>query len=103
MQPADFTGENTPYHVILTGTDIPPGSSSTDVSAQNKLGTWIYSYTDCQKIYGSGAKGKIDGACYEAWIMSNTAGVASDIDWNNAAALKCLGAPGLNKGKQAQI
>jgi len=29
--------------------------------------------------------------------------VASNIDWNNAAALEFLGAPGLNKGQQTQI
>lgn len=103
VQPADFSGEDTPYQVIPSGTDIPPGSSSTDVSALNKLGTWLYGYTDCQKVFGSGAKGKIDGAYYDAWVMSSTAGVASGIDWNNAAALEFLGAPGLNKDKQPQI
>lgn len=103
VQPADFSGEDTPYQVIPSGTDIPPGSSSTDVLALNKLGTWLYGYTDCQKVFGSGAKGKIDGAYYDAWVMSSTAGVASGIDWNNAAALEFLGAPGLNKDKQPQI
>lgn len=34
---------------------------------------------------------------------SNTVGVASDIDWNSAAALEFLGALGLNKDKQPQI
>lgn len=29
--------------------------------------------------------------------------MASNIDWNNAAALEFLGAPGLNQGKQGQI
>jgi hypothetical protein len=33
----------------------------------------------------------------------STAGVASEIDWNNAAALEYLGAPGLNKIQQPQI
>lgn len=32
--------------------------------------------------------------------MSNTAGVAFDIDWNNAAAVEFLRAPGLNKQPQ---
>jgi hypothetical protein len=35
--------------------------------------------------------------------LSSTARVASNIDWNNAAALEFLGAPGLNKGQQTQI
>lgn len=103
VQPADFSGDDSPYQVVPTGTDIPPESSSSDLSAQNKLGTWLYGYTDCKKVFGSGAKGKIDGAYYDAWLMSNTAGVASDIDWNNAAALEFLGAPGLNKDQQSQI
>ena len=99
VQPADFSGDDTPYQVVPTGTDIPPG----DVSALNKLGTWLYGYNDCKKVFGSGAKGKIDGAYYDAWVMSNTDQVASNIDWNNAAALEFLGAPGLNKDKQSQI
>jgi hypothetical protein len=36
-------------------------------------------------------------------VLSSTAGVAKDIDWNNAAALEFLGAPGLNKVQQPQI
>lgn len=103
VQPAGFSGEETPCQVIPTGIDIPPGSSNTDVSAQNLLGTWRYGYTGFKKAFGSGAKGKFDDAYYDAWLMSNTAGVASDIDWNNAAAVEFLGAPGLNKQKQPQI
>lgn len=94
VQPAGFPGEDAPYQ------DIPTG---TDVSAQNRVGTFLYSYNDCKKIFGAGAKGKIDDAYYDAWVMSNTAGVASGIDWNSAAALEFLGAPGLNKDKQSQI
>ena len=99
VQPADFSGDDTPYQVVPTGTDIPPG----DASVLNKLGIWLYGYTDCEKVFGSEAKGKIDGAYYDAWVMSNTDQVASNIDWNNAAALEFLGAPGLNKDKQSQI
>ena len=99
-QPPDFSGEDTPYLVSPTGTDIPPGATG-NVSAQNKVGTWLYGYNGCKKF--PGAKGKIDGAYYDAWVMSNTEGVASDIDWNNAAALEFLGAPGLNSNKQPQI
>lgn len=98
--PPDFSGEDTPYQVIPTGTDIPPGATGS-VSAQNKVGTWLYGYNGCKNF--AGAKGKIDGAYYDAWVMSNTDGVNSDIDWNNAAALEFLGAPGLNQDKQSQI
>lgn len=101
VQPHDLSGEDTPYRVIPTGTDIPPGSSSTDLSTHNILGTFLYGYTGCKEF--PGAKGKIDGAYYDAWVMSNTAGVASDIDWNSAAALEFLGAPGLNKAQQPKI
>lgn len=50
VQPVEFSGEEAPYHVILTGTDIPPRSSSTDVSTQNSIGTWLYRYTGCKKL-----------------------------------------------------
>lgn len=103
VQPADFAGEDTPYQVIPTGTDIPPGANSTDLSAQNKVGTRLYGYNLCRNIIDPNAKAKIDGAFYDAWVMSNTAGVASGIDWNSAAALDFLGAPGLNKPQQPQI
>ncbi|KAM0796822.1 hypothetical protein BDR22DRAFT_505206 [Usnea florida] len=99
-QPPDFPGEDTPYRITPTGTDIPPGATG-NVSAQNKIGTWLYGYTGCSKF--PGAKAKIDGAYYDAWVMSNTKGVAKGIDWNNAAALEFLGAPGLNSDKQSQI
>lgn len=42
---------------------------------------------------------KIGNAYYDTWLMSNIAGVASDIDWNSAAALEFLGVLGLNKEK----
>jgi hypothetical protein len=100
-QPPDFPGSETPYQVIPTGTDIPPGE--TGVSGQNKVGTFLYSYNDCNKNFGDGAKGKIDDGYYDAWRISNTAGVASNIDWNNVAAVEFLGAPGVNKDKQSQI
>ncbi|KAJ6073323.1 hypothetical protein N7467_011408 [Penicillium canescens] len=53
--------------------------------------------------FGGGAKGKIDDAYYDAWLISNTEGVASRIDWNNAAALEFLGAPMANKDQQSEI
>ena len=100
--PSDDSGDEPPYYLTPTGTDIPPGPTG-NANTQNKVGTHLYGYTDCKKIFGGGAKGKIDGAYYDAWVISNTAGVASNIDWNNAAALEFLGAPGLNKDKQPQI
>ncbi|KAH8589906.1 Spherulation-specific family 4-domain-containing protein [Bisporella sp. PMI_857] len=101
-QPPDFPGTETPYQVTPTGTDVP-AATGTDVAPANKLGTLLYAYVDCNKNFGSKAKSKIDGAYYDAWLTSNTAGVASNIDWNNAAALEFLGAPGLNKAQQPQI
>ncbi|BCR95354.1 uncharacterized protein AKAW2_20294S [Aspergillus luchuensis] len=91
--PADFPGDETPYRVIPTGT----------VGPDNAMGTYLYGYNGCNEFFGKGAKGKIDDAYYDAWLITNTAGVASNIDWNNAAALEFLGAPGLNQGKQGQI
>ena len=35
VQPANFSGDDTPYQVVPNGTDIPPGS----VFPLNKLGT----------------------------------------------------------------
>ena len=35
--------------------------------------------------------------------MSNTPGVASNIDWNSAAAVEFLGPPGFNRAQQSQI
>ena len=99
VQPANFSGDDTPYQVVPNGTDIPPGS----VFPLNKLGTWLYGYNDYKKVFGKGAEGKIDSAYHGAWVISNTYEVASNIDWNNAAALELLGPPGLNKDKQAQI
>lgn len=93
--PPDFSGEDTPYLAIPTGTDIPPGATG-NVSAQNRIGTWLYGYTGCNDF--PRAKGRIDGAYYDAWVKSKTDGVAEDIDWNNAAAIESLGAPRLNQG-----
>jgi heat shock protein HslJ len=59
--PADFPGDETPYRVIPTGTEVEP---------DNILGTYLYGYKDCNKIFGSGAKKKIDDAYYDAWLIS---------------------------------
>ncbi|KAA6407717.1 MAG: FG-GAP repeat domain-containing [Lasallia pustulata] len=48
-------------------------------------------------------KGNIDEAYYDSWTIANTAGVLSNINWNEAAALEYLGAPGLNQPQQSQI
>lgn len=98
--PTDYPGTESPYLVIPTGTDIPPGASGS-VAAQNKVGTYLYSYDGCSKI--PGAKDKINGAYYDSWVIANTPGVKSDIDWNNAAALEYLGASGLNTDAQPKI
>ncbi|KAB8198899.1 hypothetical protein BDV34DRAFT_218516 [Aspergillus parasiticus] len=97
---ADFPGDETSYRVIPTGTDTPDVTGT--VSPNNIRGTYLYGYVGCNEHF-KGAKGKIDDAYYDAWLISNTAGVVSDIDWNSAAALEFLGAPGLNKVQQPQI
>lgn len=99
-EPPYFSGEDTPYQVAPTSTDIPPTATG-DVGTKNRFGTWLYGYNGCRKF--AGAKGKIDGAYYDAWLMSTTEGVASGIDWNSAAALEFLGAPGLNHAEQPKI
>tara|TARA_R110002060_G_scaffold34653_1_gene45508 strand:- start:1733 stop:1975 length:243 start_codon:yes stop_codon:yes gene_type:complete len=58
-QPPNFSGDEIPYRVIPTGT----------VSPENLLGTWLYGYRECSKNF-NGAKGKIDDAFYDAWVMS---------------------------------
>ncbi|KAH7413490.1 hypothetical protein BKA64DRAFT_771606 [Cadophora sp. MPI-SDFR-AT-0126] len=69
-QPPNFSGDETPYRVVPTGT----------VSPENILGTWLYGYRDCNKNF-NGAKGKIDDAFYDAWrpqiqaVFANTATV----------------------------
>lgn len=59
--PPDFPGAETPYRVVPTGTDA---------GALNKVGTYLYGYNGCKKYFGSGAKGKIDDAYYDAWLIS---------------------------------
>ncbi|KAL8914851.1 MAG: hypothetical protein Q9172_007013, partial [Xanthocarpia lactea] len=99
-EPPNFQGEDTPYQIV-PNTDDVPAPEGDDVEIMNKLGTWLYGYTGCKDF--PGAKGKIDGAYYDSWVMANTKGVKSDINWNEASALEFLGAPGLNKEKQPQI
>jgi hypothetical protein len=59
--PADFPGDETPYRVIPDGTVVSP---------DNIVGTYLYKYLDCNKNFGGGAKGKIDDAYYDAWLVS---------------------------------
>jgi len=66
--PADFPGDETPYRVTPTGTDAPQATGT--VSPDNIVGTYIYGYLDCNKNFGPGAKGKIDDAYYDAWLIS---------------------------------
>ena len=49
-QPPDFAGEDTPYGIILNGTAIPPAATG-NVSVQNRIGTWLYGYNGCGKIF----------------------------------------------------
>ena len=66
--PADYPGTETPYQVIPTGTDAPAATGT--VTPENVLGTFLYSYNDRTTNFGSGAKGKIDDAYYDAWLIS---------------------------------
>ncbi|KAE8409216.1 hypothetical protein BDV37DRAFT_109732 [Aspergillus pseudonomiae] len=60
--PVDFPGDETPYRVIPTGT----------VSPNNIRATYLYGYVDCNKSFGSGAKGKLNDAYYDAWLISKS-------------------------------
>ena len=60
------------------------GPTST-VGAQNKIGTFLYSYDGCgtsssQPYY----KGYINEGYYDAWLISNAPGVKSGINFNSA-------------------
>ncbi|KAF7877322.1 hypothetical protein EAF04_001005 [Stromatinia cepivora] len=92
--PLSYPIDESPYQVMPTGTDIP--LAATNESVLNKVWNKLWNYKDCSSTFGAGAQGKIDGAYYDAWVMSNTKGVAENIDWNNAVALDFLGAPAYN-------
>lgn len=62
--PSDFPGSETPYQVTPTGVDAPVAT------VNNKVGTFLYLYYKCKENFGPGAKGKIDQAYYDAWILS---------------------------------
>jgi hypothetical protein len=66
--PPDFPGTETPYRVIPTRSDAPAETGT--AGATNSLGTYLYSYNECNKNFGAGAKGKIDDAYYDAWTMT---------------------------------
>ena len=40
------------------------------LAENNKVGTILYLYDKCKENFGPGAKGKIDQAYYDAWILS---------------------------------
>ena len=90
QQPANFSGEAPPFR-------IPSGyGGSAGVSA------YLYGYIGCAEFLPQ-AKSAIDEAYLDAYLISRAPGVASGIDWNNAAALDYLGAPGYNFDKQPEI
>jgi hypothetical protein len=66
--PAGFPGDETPYRVIPNGVDAPQATNT--VSPDNILGTWLYGYEGCKDNFGDGARGKIDAAYYDAWLIS---------------------------------
>ena len=88
-EPTNFSGEDTPFNLrpfIRTG-----------------VSTFLYGYIGCKEFPVSQAKSIIDEAYLDAFTMSRAPGVESGIDWNDAAALDYLGAPGYNFDKQPEI
>lgn len=61
-------GDETPYQVIPTGADAPQATGT--VLPQNIIGTRLYGYRKCKENFGGGAKGKINDAYYDAWLLS---------------------------------
>ncbi|KAL8806443.1 MAG: hypothetical protein Q9182_001358 [Xanthomendoza sp. 2 TL-2023] len=92
-QPTNFNSGEQPYRIT------PPNGTA---GANNLIGTWLYGYDGCH-AKSPNYKGNIDEAYYDQWLMTNTHGVASDINWNEAAALEFLGPPGINGPRQSQI
>lgn len=89
VQPANFSGEDTPFNIR--------SRANTSVSA------FLYGYIGCKEFPDPQAKFKIDEAYLDAFLLSRAPGIGSGIDWNNAAALDYLGAPGYNFDKQPEI
>lgn len=88
-EPPDFLGEDTPFNL--------------SPRFPNATSTFLYGYYGCKDLLGNGAKVQIDNAYYEAAIVASAPGVAYNIDFNTAAALDYLGAPGYNFDKQPDI
>ena len=88
-EPPDFAGEDTPYNLRPL--------------FENATSAFLYGYYGCKSFIGDKAKPQIDNAYYEAAIMASAPGVAYDIDFNTAAALDYLGAPGYNFDKQPEL
>ena len=78
--PTDLSGDDgaSPYYITATAA----GSNST-AGVQNKIGTYLYGYDGCNKL-NPAYKGNIDEAYYDSWTIANTAGVLSNINWNEA-------------------
>ncbi|KAK8098814.1 uncharacterized protein PG998_012055 [Apiospora kogelbergensis] len=68
----------------------------------NWFGTSLYGYDKCDEIDRS-IRGWINEAYADANKLVNIEGVASNINWDSAAALEYLGPSALNKDQQAQI
>ena len=82
--PSNLSGDDgaSPYYITATATAA--GSTGT-VGVQNKIGTYLYGYDGCNKR-NPAFKGNIDEAYYDSWTIAQTAGVLSDIDWNEAVS-----------------
>lgn len=88
-EPPDFSGEDTPFNL--------------SPQFGNATSAFLYGYYGCKHFIGAQAKAQIDDAYYEAAIVASAPGVAFDINFNTAAALDYLGAPGYNFDKQPEI
>ena len=84
--PTNLSGDDgaSPYYITATATATAAGSSGT-VGVQNKIGTFLFGYDGCNKR-NPAFKGNIDEAYYDSWTIAKTAGVLSDINWNEAVS-----------------
>lgn len=96
--PTGFTPENGIDPAVLP----PPNTSTINPLEPNAwFGTTLFGYDECaQRGLDSS---KIKDAYYDMWYLTNQDNVAKNIDWNSAAALEFLGAPGLNVNSRATI
>ena len=88
--PTDLSGDDgaSPYYITTTA-----AASNGTAGVQNKIGTFLYSYDGCNKL-NPAYKGNIDEAYYDSWTIASTAGVLSNINWNEAVSKVLLSISG---------